>query len=237
MKLYIFDYYSQASEGAANYIRNRIIQFTPGSEKYFTLGLPSGSTPLGCYKKLIENYNNGGLPFKYAKTFNMDKCRSTRPSRCPMRLNKRFRAAQKNIGWETSHITMVVAKLEKTLSCCPAVDSVVSLLDGVVEVSVLKRKAAESIQEEDESAKLYKRRIKHLKERGSDQPAAASMWKRKRMDCMMVEHLLRCGYYNTVVKLTHQSGIEDLVNIEMFLTAKEVEESLERRKCKDEVVS
>lgn len=38
---------------------------------------------------------------------------------------------------------MVVAELEKTLSSCPAVDSVVSLLDGVVEkLSVLKRKVS-----------------------------------------------------------------------------------------------
>ncbi|XP_015305501.1 E3 ubiquitin-protein transferase MAEA isoform X4 [Trachypithecus francoisi] len=124
-------------------------------------------------------------------------------------LNKRFRAAQKNIDRETSHVTMVVAELEKTLSGCPAVDSVVSLLDGVVEkLSVLKRKAVESIQAEDESAKLCKRRIEHLKEHSSDQPAAASVWKRKRMDRMMVEHLLRCGYYNTAVKLARQSGIE-----------------------------
>ncbi|XP_064420443.1 E3 ubiquitin-protein transferase MAEA isoform X1 [Latimeria chalumnae] len=176
-------------------------------------------------------------------------------------LNKRFRAAQKNIDRETSHVTMVVAELEKTLSSCPAVDSVVSLLDGVVEkLSVLKRKAVESIQAEDESAKLCKRRIEHLKEHSSDQPAAGNMWKKKRMDRMMVEHLLRCGYYNTAVKLAKQSGIEllaaefsslqlvcasllhfiwllashhvvskDLVNIEMFLTAKEVEESLERQ--------
>lgn len=56
-------------------------------------------------------------------------------------LNKRFRAAQKNIDRETSHVTMVVAELEKTLSNCPAVDSVVTLLDGVVEkLSALKRK-------------------------------------------------------------------------------------------------
>ncbi|XP_012863294.1 E3 ubiquitin-protein transferase MAEA isoform X3 [Echinops telfairi] len=104
---------------------------------------------------------------------------------------------------------MVVAELEKTLSSCPAVDSVVSLLDGVVEkLGVLKRKAVESIQAEDESAKLCKRRIEHLKEHSSDQPAAASVWKRKRMDRMMVEHLLRCGYYNTAVKLARQSGIE-----------------------------
>lgn len=57
-------------------------------------------------------------------------------------LNKRFRAAQKNIDRETSHVTMVVAELEKTLSSSfPVVDSVVSLLDGVVEkLSALKRK-------------------------------------------------------------------------------------------------
>lgn len=145
-------------------------------------------------------------------------------------LNKRFRAAQKNIDRETSHVTMVVAELEKTLSSFPVVDSVVSLLDGVVEkLSALKRKAAESIQAEDESAKLCKRRIEHLKEHSSDQPAGVNVWKKKRMDRMMVEHLLRCGYYNTAVKLARQSGIEDLVNIEMFLTAKEVEESLERQ--------
>ncbi|XP_032096483.1 glucosamine-6-phosphate isomerase 1 isoform X2 [Sapajus apella] len=42
MKLIILDHYSQASEWAAKYIRNRIIQFNPGPEKYFTLGLPTG---------------------------------------------------------------------------------------------------------------------------------------------------------------------------------------------------
>lgn len=59
-------------------------------------------------------------------------------------LNKRFRAAQKNIDRETSHVTMVVAELEKTLSSFPVVDSVVSLLDGVVEkLSALKRKVGD----------------------------------------------------------------------------------------------
>uniref|UniRef100_A0A8C6QGN7 Glucosamine-6-phosphate isomerase n=1 Tax=Nannospalax galili TaxID=1026970 RepID=A0A8C6QGN7_NANGA len=55
-----------ASEWAAKYIRNRIIQFNPGPDKYFTLGLPTGSTPLSCYQ-------NGDLSFKYVKTFNMDE--------------------------------------------------------------------------------------------------------------------------------------------------------------------
>lgn len=46
------------------------------SSFYVPLPLPSlspGSTPLGCYKKLIEYYKNGELSFQYVKTFNMDE--------------------------------------------------------------------------------------------------------------------------------------------------------------------
>uniref|UniRef100_A0A8P0T614 Glucosamine-6-phosphate deaminase 2 n=10 Tax=Boreoeutheria TaxID=1437010 RepID=A0A8P0T614_CANLF len=73
MRLVILDNYDLASEWAAKYICNRIIQFKPGQDRYFTLGLPTGSTPLGCYKKLIEYHKNGDLSFKYVKTFNMDE--------------------------------------------------------------------------------------------------------------------------------------------------------------------
>ncbi|XP_029972409.1 glucosamine-6-phosphate isomerase 2 isoform X2 [Salarias fasciatus] len=73
MRLVILDDYELASEWAAKYIRNRIIQFQPTAERYFTLGLPTGSTPYGCYLKLIEFYRRGELSFKYVKTFNMDE--------------------------------------------------------------------------------------------------------------------------------------------------------------------
>nr|XP_061793377.1 E3 ubiquitin-protein transferase MAEA-like isoform X1 [Nerophis lumbriciformis] len=149
-------------------------------------------------------------------------------------LNKRFRAAQKNIDRETSHVTMVVAELEKTLSSLPVAHSVASLLDGVVEkLNALKRKAAESIQAEDESAKLCKRRIEHLKEHSSDQPASVNLWKKKRMDRMMVEHLLRCGYYNTAVKLARQSGIESC--LEFSLRIQEFIELIRQNKRMDAV--
>uniref|UniRef100_A0A8C4RAV7 Glucosamine-6-phosphate isomerase n=1 Tax=Eptatretus burgeri TaxID=7764 RepID=A0A8C4RAV7_EPTBU len=73
MRLVILDNYEDASEWAAKYIRNRIVSFQPGPDRYFTLGLPTGSTPLGCYLKLIEYHKNGDLFFRYVKTFNMDE--------------------------------------------------------------------------------------------------------------------------------------------------------------------
>ncbi len=42
MKLIILNDYDQASEWAAKYIRNKILLFKPGPDRYFTLGLPTG---------------------------------------------------------------------------------------------------------------------------------------------------------------------------------------------------
>ena len=42
MRLVILDDYSKASEWAAKYVRNRILEFNPDADRYFTLGLPTG---------------------------------------------------------------------------------------------------------------------------------------------------------------------------------------------------
>ena len=73
MKLIILDTYDAVSEWSAKYIRKRIRDFNPGPGKLFTLGLPTGSTPLGTYKKLIQFHQEGSLSFKFVKTFNMDE--------------------------------------------------------------------------------------------------------------------------------------------------------------------
>ncbi|XP_043826388.1 glucosamine-6-phosphate isomerase 2-like [Dromiciops gliroides] len=73
MKLIILDNPLEVCEWAAKYIRNRIILFHPGPDRYFTLGLPTGSTCVEFYRKLVEYCKNGDLSFKYVKTFNMDE--------------------------------------------------------------------------------------------------------------------------------------------------------------------
>ena len=44
------------SDYAAKYIKKRINDFKPTAEKPFVLGLPTGSTPVLVYKKLVEYY-------------------------------------------------------------------------------------------------------------------------------------------------------------------------------------
>lgn len=73
MRLVILDTSKSVGEWAAKYVMKRLIDFNPGPENYFVLGLPTGSTPLGMYKKLIEFHKAGKISFKYVKTFNMDE--------------------------------------------------------------------------------------------------------------------------------------------------------------------
>jgi glucosamine-6-phosphate deaminase len=61
------------SKWAAIYIINKINHFKPTPKKHFVLGLPTGSTPIGTYKHLVEYYKQGKVSFKNVVTFNMDE--------------------------------------------------------------------------------------------------------------------------------------------------------------------
>ena len=71
MKLIIKNDYEAMSEWAANHIANAINNHK--EERPFVLGLPTGSSPLGVYKKLIEMNKAGKVSFENVVTFNMDE--------------------------------------------------------------------------------------------------------------------------------------------------------------------
>ncbi|KAG0770229.1 hypothetical protein G6F57_000556 [Rhizopus arrhizus] len=76
MRLIIRNDYDAVSEWVvyeAHYIKERINQFEPTKSRPFVLGLPTGSSPLNTYKRLVEFCKEGKLSFKYVVTFNMDE--------------------------------------------------------------------------------------------------------------------------------------------------------------------
>jgi len=73
MRLIIQPNYESLSTWAANYIAAKINKAGASDEKPFVLGLPTGSTPLGTYKALINLYKEGAVSFKNVITFNMDE--------------------------------------------------------------------------------------------------------------------------------------------------------------------
>lgn len=73
MRLIIKEDFDAMSDWAARYVKQRINQFNPTADKPFVLGLPTGSTPIGLYKRLAEYHAQGELSFKNVVTFNMDE--------------------------------------------------------------------------------------------------------------------------------------------------------------------
>ena len=73
MRVIIESDHQALSEWAANYVAQRINQFQPSSERPFVLGLPTGSSPLGMYKALIELNREGKVSFRNVVSFNMDE--------------------------------------------------------------------------------------------------------------------------------------------------------------------
>jgi glucosamine-6-phosphate deaminase len=73
MRVIISKNYKEMSKWAANHVAQRINEFKPTAKRPFVLGLPTGSTPLGTYKELINLNKAGKVSFANVVTFNMDE--------------------------------------------------------------------------------------------------------------------------------------------------------------------
>lgn len=73
MRLIIQPDYQSVSKWAAHYVAAKIKAANPTPEKPFVLGCPTGSSPLGMYKELIDLNKKGIISFQNVVTFNMDE--------------------------------------------------------------------------------------------------------------------------------------------------------------------
>lgn len=68
MRIYKASDYEDLSRITANIIASQVVM-----KPDCVLGLATGSTPIGTYKKLVEKYENGDLDFSEVKTVNLDE--------------------------------------------------------------------------------------------------------------------------------------------------------------------
>lgn len=73
MRVIIESNYNKVSRWTASYIVEKINKASPTVDNPYVLGLPTGSTPLGVYKELINLHQEGKVSFKHVVTFNMDE--------------------------------------------------------------------------------------------------------------------------------------------------------------------
>lgn len=74
MQLFIEETYEDMSRRAADLIAAQLV-VDPTS----TLGLATGSTPIGLYADLVEDFQNDRISFEQATTFNLDEYRGLSP--------------------------------------------------------------------------------------------------------------------------------------------------------------
>jgi len=148
-------------------------------------------------------------------------------------LNKRFRIAQKHLDREVNHVTVSLSEVERSLAQEEKLEreTLVQKLETLKgQLEEMKSKGGEILSSVSEVADVIKTRCDHLTggclEGG--QEVQTKMWRRTRLDRMLVEYLLRQGYYETAMQLSENAGVGELTNTEVFLTAREVEESLGR---------
>jgi len=73
MRILIFDDYERLSKWVAYYVASKINHAARTRKKPFVLGLPTGSSPIGTYRHLVQLHKEGKVSFKNVITFNMDE--------------------------------------------------------------------------------------------------------------------------------------------------------------------
>jgi macrophage erythroblast attacher len=146
---------------------------------------------------------------------------------------KNFKTVQKNVEREKD---VILSSLKSTANASLAGQdanaSIASLDTMISRMQGLKRKM-ESLREEERVMHQHsRRRILHLQDL-YEIPSLADVkyeeWSRVRLDRLLVDYLLRSGYGNSAMALAREKGIEELVDLDVFVQCHAIEESLRRR--------
>ncbi|KAH7726655.1 erythroblast macrophage protein EMP [Aphelenchoides avenae] len=144
-------------------------------------------------------------------------------------LNKKFRAAQKTIDQHNFYFKKNVASLEAvTKDGSEPIPVAPSMKQVVARLTQFQEDVERGMEEEIEAAKALLLRADYLKQWNSTDPSIQEAFRNQRLNRFIVEHLLRCGYFETAQKLAEHSGAEQFSNKYVFHVAKQVEESLKR---------
>lgn len=148
-------------------------------------------------------------------------------------MRKNFKIVQKGVEWERGH---VLSSLKLTANASLAgrdAKEAVESLDGMItRMTTLKRKM-ETLQAEEKILHRHSRkRIQHLQDL-YEIPSLADVkydeWSKIRLNRLLVDYLLRSGYGESARALAKEKGIEDLVDLDVFVQCHKIEESLRQR--------
>jgi macrophage erythroblast attacher len=136
---------------------------------------------------------------------------------------KNFKAIQREVEQGNKFLLDAVAKPSNAASPVATLDSMITRMNN------LKRKL-ETLHNEELTIQRHSRaRLEHLNDLYQI-PSLADVkyeeWSRIRLNRLLVDYLLRNGYEQSARELAKEKGIEDLVDVEAFVSCHKIEQSL-----------
>ncbi|BDD61969.1 GID complex subunit containing RING finger motif [Monascus purpureus] len=151
---------------------------------------------------------------------------------------KNFKSVQRIVERERDHVIPALKEAANaSIFNTQTPDQTLAALDAMIlRMQSLKRKM-ETLHEEEQKIQIQSRkRIQHL-DSLHDIPSLADVkydqWSRVRLDRLLVDHMLRSGYSESAKHLAKEKGIEDLVDLDVFVQCQRIAESLRRGETKD----
>ena len=150
---------------------------------------------------------------------------------------KNFKTVQKHVERENKDvISALKSTANASLAGQDASKTVASLDNMINRMQGLKRKMETLHHEEKALHQASRKRIQHLQDL-YEIPSLADVkydeWSRVRLNRLLVDYLLRCGYGESARALAREKGIEVLVDLEVFVQCHRVEESLRRQNTQE----
>ncbi|XP_008793648.2 protein MAEA homolog [Phoenix dactylifera] len=139
---------------------------------------------------------------------------------------KTIRAHHRCAEKEVSAVLSSVAEVADRSDAMSRDDAVNHLSSLVSRLQGLKRKLEEGSRAENLQAQRCRARLDHL---DSIDVENLTEWSNTRLKRILVDYMLRMSYYDTAKKLAETSNIQDLVDIDVFLEAKKVIDSLQNK--------
>ncbi|KAG9199350.1 GID complex subunit containing RING finger motif [Epicoccum nigrum] len=151
--------------------------------------------------------------------------------RMPYELSRRnFKSAQRVIEHSATTLPSTLSTITKSASKSNDPAQTLESLDAmIVKMQGLKRKLSNLQEEEARLHKAAKARLRHLQDLYEVQSLVDvkyDEWSRVRLSRLLVDYLLREGYADSAACLAQSKGIEDLVDVDAFVSCHKIERSL-----------
>ncbi|KAI9677536.1 MAG: GID complex subunit containing RING finger motif [Caeruleum heppii] len=151
---------------------------------------------------------------------------------------KNFKSSQRAVERDREHVlSMLKSTTNAALEGVQSPSQTMASLDVMItRMQGLKRKLEGYHDEEQTIHKHARKRIQHLQDL-YEIPSLADVkydeWSRVRLNRLLVDYLLRSGYGESAVTLAKEKGIEELVDIGVFMQCYKIQSSLKAGKMQE----